>query len=372
MPYTTYSTPNTIGKAPQGYINSTNKETALEGIKMLKEQFPQGLKDPKSGKQVIPVSVPKAPSGGKSSGGGSSSADIVKAAIEAEREAAQKSIGKLRSSITSQQAGLIESADKTFSSQIPLIEQARDQGIGFLNQATGQAQQAGENALTSARSLYNELGSRNRQLFGGAQNSNVGQAASELLGREQMKQMGGIRQGVNDQVSNFALNIQNLRDKAAAQLQQVELQRQAAIADVKNRVADALRQIDQLEFQTGQDYSQAKLDAIKDYANSLRQNNTYANQLSQQIATQMQGYNSALSDAYSTYNSDIQGQISSADNALGDLNTGLIGGAQNFAMANQIGGGPAAGYNPYTGFSGSINPSTKRLDELQQAGFGLG
>lgn len=312
-------------------------------------------------------------SGGSSSGGGSSSADLLKAAIEAERNAAQDSIGKLRSSVQGQESGLIDAASKTFDSQVPLINQARDQGVGYLNQASSNAQMAGENALTSARGLYNELDSRNRQLFGGAQNSSVGGAASELLGREQMRQTGNIRQGVTDQVSNFALNIQNLRDKASAQLQQIELQKQAAIADVKNRVADALRQIDQLEFQTGQDYSQAKLDAIKDYANSLRSNNQYATQLTQQVNQQLQGYDQTLGDIYNTYNAESQSAISGADNGLNRLDSTFGEGMNSFAMNNSIGSGGNSAYNPYTGFSGNVGqqrrPKDDRLGQLEQAGF---
>jgi len=244
-----------------------------------------------------------------------------------------------------------EQFTKQYDAQRPMIEQARDEGINYLNQASSDAQLMGENALGSARNLYNELSMRNQQMFGGGRGSSVGQAASELLGREQMGQMGNIRQGVMNQVNEFAGKIQVAKEKANAQLQSLESQKQAALAQAELQVQNMLQQINEAEFNTGRDYSAQKLSIIQNYNNRAAQISDYMSQLTNNITAELGMYEKQFADQLALarqYNNDLQLEGENDLESVYGMGTDAV---NNINSRNQVNAGnPQMAYNPFANF----------------------
>lgn len=211
-------------------------------------------------------------------------------------------------------------ATSPYDQQVPLINQATQQGQGAIQAQQGQAGVNEQNALAAARRLYDELTSRNRQAFGSGALGSVGQAAGEVLGRSAQSQFGTIRNTAGQTQQQLATAMRDLQDKANAQLQSLELQKGQALSQAKLWFKERLDAINALKTETSQAKSQAKLDALKEYRDYTRTLEAQATALRNQLTLN-------ASNAYNGLTANTQNYATGA---------GQYGGYAQGLTANQL------------------------------------
>jgi hypothetical protein len=174
-------------------------------------------------------------------------------------------LSKIEQALYGSQNDFYNTFTAPYEAQIPLINQAYEQGNAAINTAKSEAYQGEQSALDSARNLYNELDARNRQAFGGAGNSSVGQASGELLGRSMMQNFGQIKQNVANTVNKLVQRGLDLKNEVDAKIQSLTMQKDAALSQAKLAFQEKLDEINSQRFQLAQDKAAAKLSALQSY-----------------------------------------------------------------------------------------------------------
>jgi hypothetical protein len=207
-----------------------------------------------------------------------------------------------------------------YESQVPMLQQQAKFGMENIGLQKEQAGQQRETALSSARRQYEQGLQRTQQLFGGVAGSNVGQASSDILAAEQMRQLGSTQaqsaqtfQQLGSQERDIQVNLTNalqqlevrkqqdlmkLRDSFRQELNQINAQRGALSLNKANAQLQALQDYNARKRQLEDLTSQRKYD-MESYAQKLRLSNQYntanqvaavpnlANKNSQQIADEI-------------------------------------------------------------------------------------
>lgn len=204
-------------------------------------------------------------------------------------------------------------------------------GLNTLNQNSLEANNSKENADSAARRLYGQLQMGNRQRFGGA--SSAGQAASEIQGVEQQRQMGQNSQQLNTFQHQQALAGQ--QQEAAfsqAKVKQNQIYQQSlnqATSDFQNKLLDITN--NRTMIATAK--QSAKLQALQDLRNqvfAVNQQNTQFQQTleAQKAASQLaiQQYNQTSGATaqgaqgnYNSYNQNLN-MTPTAQNTVGPSN----------------------------------------------------
>lgn len=147
-----------------------------------------------------------------------------------------------------------------------------------LAQNSVQAQQRKQDALNSAKQLYDQLQTGYRQRFGGA--SSGGEASQAILGAEQQRQSGLIgreHQNTQAQIEAQAVDVEN---QYQGMIQQLDVQKQTAKRDVLMNTQTQLTSIGQNRVMAEQSKQQAILQLLMD----ARDKNFSIDQANQQQA----------------------------------------------------------------------------------------
>lgn len=168
-----------------------------------------------------------------------------------------------------QKDNYLNTATSPYDAQLPLLQTQRDSAIQNNQQQQGTQDMDQQNAIASARRLYNELGQGVKQRFGGS--NSAGEFAQQFYGREFQKQLGDVQ-------NTHGKNIAVLQDKAAqidaehqANLRQISLQRDAAKAQAQIDFQNKLDEISQAKGQIAQAKADRKLQALQGYRQNLLQ-----------------------------------------------------------------------------------------------------
>lgn len=160
---------------------------------------------------------------------------------------------------------ILPSINSQFDAQIPLYQQARDTGLTSLDNQQTTNRQNETNLLNSARQLYNELGQRNQNIFSNGALSSVGQASSEILGREAQRNFGGIRQNAVNTAQLLTQKADEVRKNYDTQIQVLESKRQQALSQARLELQNMLNQINDQRGQLESWKRQERIQALKDY-----------------------------------------------------------------------------------------------------------
>lgn len=160
---------------------------------------------------------------------------------------------------------------ETFQAQVPEIE-----ALGETQRASIAAQEEAtkaqrESALAGARRQFEEGQIRTQQLFGGVRGSSAGQAQSEILGRELLRQTGETGRTTATSLQSLAQASRDIENQVANQKRQIELQKQDAILKARDQFRNQLDTISQQRFQLGQERSNKQLQALQDFNARRRQ-----------------------------------------------------------------------------------------------------
>jgi hypothetical protein len=286
--------------------------------------------------------------------------------INDQYKAAIKSLNTQQSSLMANQQNYYDIATTPYSSQVPLINSAAQQGQNAILGQQNTAQVQEQNALAAARNLYDQLTSRNRSAFGSGALGSVGQASSEILGRSAQEQFGNIRNTAGQTMQQLQTAATDLTTKTNDQLNSLDQQKQAALAQAKISFQDKLDYISQQKDQAANVKAQNKLSAMQDYRDYVRGLANQADQLRNNIIATAQSngqdINTALTQFYNAQNSAVgQGQTNVYNQ--GQSNQGYVGGLQT---SNILTGSPQQGditTQLYGGYNPTVSTSTKKSQD---------
>lgn len=285
--------------------------------------------------------------------------DAYQRAIDESYNIAIGGLNQLEDSLYDNEQNFYNIATAPYTSQVPLVQQAGQEGESALAIQRNKAGLNEQNALAAARRLHDELTTRNRQAFGSGALGSVGQAASEILGRTAQQGMGSIRNLAAETYNNIATAVVNLKAKVSAQLQSLNQQKEAALAQAKIAFQEKIDYINERKNEAAQAKAQNKLDAMREYRDYIRSIEQQASSL----------YNSIKGKADSVYSTLVDQTNKTKAQVMDSVNTGISSvnsqGAANTSAYNSMGQGnlfkstsPQAQIEALTG-----NINSKKEDE---------
>lgn len=252
-----------------------------------------------------------------------------------------------------------------YEAQLPLIEQARQSGVANLQNQQSEAQLQEQNALAAARQLYNELSARNRQAFGGV--SSVGQASSEILGREQMRQQGNIQNTSAQVIQGIMTKINDVESKAQAMTQQLQIEKENALSQAKLAFQDKLDAINNDRFMLAQQKAQLKYQemvAYRDRVQAIQDRNTEfamnIEAMREQARLEAQQVTQNMNSMNDMYGAQAQEALS---NQAG-YNNAYVNNIGNSSSLGSYGNALSTILSPSGYFNWSAQNSQKKLEDL--------
>lgn len=210
-----------------------------------------------------------------------------------------------------------------------------------------------EDALSSARRLYDQLRTGYQQRFGGS--TSAGGAASEIASAEQQRQMGGVQRDYGTLMSTIDVKRADLDRGYSTSVMQLKQATDQAKSTAWSDFQSKLLSITQSRGEIESAKSQAKLSALNDYRNKVfaisQQNLQYQQNLQlmkEQASMTLSSYqkqllasNSGVSDAFNT----AMGSMSA--NPTSNLQVGNTGQQQTSNLTGQMTGKTIKGYDIY-------------------------
>lgn len=188
--------------------------------------------------------------------------------------------------VRSGEQDLYKQATAPYDSTLPLLQQARDENLTRNTQQTNEERTNETNAFDSARRLFQELRQGNLQRFGGS--SSAGEFSYDLLGRELQRGLGQIQQTAGQNLNKLKDQANQIITGFQSQLQQLNTQKEAALAGARDVFRQKLSEIDNARFGLAQNKAQAKLQALYQLRSEAQNIQNSFIQLQQQMAANAQ------------------------------------------------------------------------------------
>lgn len=166
-------------------------------------------------------------------------------------------LGGIESNTRAGEQDLYNSFTKPYDAQLPLLQQGRDQGLAVNQQQQDQTRVDEQNAIAAARRLYQELTQGSRQRFGAG--SSAGEFAGGLLGREFQRNYGQIQNTTGQNVQQLMTKAQDITEKYNAQLQQINLQKEASLSQARDEFRRRIDAINNSKVALAENKAQMKL-----------------------------------------------------------------------------------------------------------------
>lgn len=168
--------------------------------------------------------------------------------------------------LQSQLPDYLSTISKPFEAQQPLLQQQLTE-----QQAKGVTEQEGlrmqeQQALAGARRSAEEAGLRAVQQFGGVAGSSAGQAAGELVAREQLRQQGSIQQQRAQGIENINSQLRAIQGEYNAQVANLNLQKEQALSQARLSFQQQLDNIRKEKMTAGVTKAQMTIDALGQFA----------------------------------------------------------------------------------------------------------
>ena len=234
--------------------------------------------------------------------------------------------------------------NQSFDAQRGIFDTAQNQLLGDLGTQGQNTQQQGANALSNARSLFNELSTGTRQRYGAG--TSAGEFASNLTGREFQKQQGGIQQTTAQNIQAIETRKQSVRENYANQVSQLEAQKGQALLQIKDQFNQQLNQLSSMRMQSQEAKNNALRDMLTEYRARAQalfdnaeqiKNSLIANTISgiQQIAANEQATRTQLGkpvdvNAFPGYQSNTIAPLASQYTSGGLPLSGILGNKKLF------------------------------------------
>jgi len=164
-----------------------------------------------------------------------------------------------------------QSVIRGYESQRPILQQQFQAGMENIGLQKEQTRGQRESALAQARRQYEEGLQKSQTLFGGVGGSSAGQASAEILGAEQLRQMGSAQTQSAQNLMALGTAERDLQGQLTTQLQQLEVKKQQDLMKLRDSFRQELNQINAQKGALSQNKANAQLQALQDYNTRRRQ-----------------------------------------------------------------------------------------------------
>lgn len=164
---------------------------------------------------------------------------------------------------------VLDAAQKSYELAIQELTGSKERNLTTIGENTLQAGTRKEDALSSARRLYDELRRGYSQRFGGS--TSAGQAATELASVEQQRQMGATGRQYSDTVRQIEQQKVQLEQDYSLGQQKIMESKSQAIAQANRDFQNKLLEISGKRAETESAKAQAKLSALQELRNRAYQ-----------------------------------------------------------------------------------------------------
>lgn len=158
-----------------------------------------------------------------------------------------------------------------FEQQRPLLEQQlgeqQARGVTEQERLRGLEQQG----LAQVRRGAEEQGLRTVQQFGGVGGSSAAQAASELIGREALRQQGNVRTQTVQGIQNVQDQLRAIQSEYNANVAQLQLQKEQALSNARLNFQQQIDSIRKEKALAGVTKAQQTISALQDFATRRRE-----------------------------------------------------------------------------------------------------
>lgn len=201
------------------------------------------------------------------------------------------------------------------------------------------------NVINSARKLYNEMQTGYRQKFGGG--NSASDFAGGILGRELMRNIGTAQNNTGQTIKTLQDKSLELNNTYAAQVKELNMQKENALMKAKSDFQDKLNQIDSMRIQNAQGKAQAKLAALQELRQRAYQVQDQVTAYQQQLDAMKQQADLQLRNSLNQYNK------AATDPVQGGPATNITYSAPGAQQQSQ-------GMTVY----GSVNPLGKKINDI--------
>lgn len=263
-------------------------------------------------------------------------------------------LNQAESQVRTDYPNVLDSAQKAYETAIAELQGNKQKNLTTIGESSIKAGQQKEDALTSARRLYDQLRTGYQQRFGGS--TSAGQAASEIASAEQQRQMGLTTRQYTDTMRQIDQQKVQLDTDYKTGVAKLEQNKQMAITQATSDFQNKLLSITQNRTQVESAKAQAKLQALQDLRNQVFTINQQNTQFQQTLEAQRQA---GLQD--------VQNFLAKFNIAGGAAGTA----ATNFkpAVSSNLQAGSTPSTNTTGELTGQISPyTTKKYDTYNTNG----
>jgi len=235
-------------------------------------------------------------------------------------------LNQAESALRADHPSALAEAEAIFKTNSSMLGTDRDVAFQGLNSQSTKATKAKESALESARRMYADQQMGATQRFGGS--SSAGQAASELMAREQARQFGQTGRQHAEVQQQIDVQRQNVEKEFNTGLMQLEQQKQSGISSANRDFQNKLLQIAQNRAEIGQAKAEARLTALQELRNKVfaieQQNTQFTQQLTmmrEQANLQLQSLGQSsqqgvdrATNTVNAFNPNIQSNLTASNN----------------------------------------------------------
>lgn len=181
--------------------------------------------------------------------------------------------------------GQYGNATQTINDSANLNTQSLNDQLGVYNKETALNKQDAfkrrEDAISSAKRMYEELQQASRQRFGGS--TSAGEASSELLGAEQMRQQGSTMDTYNNYIDQQNLSNEKVQRDYTTALTTIATNAENARRTALSEFTSKMLEIANAKGAAASNRDQRKLDALYELRNRQYEINMQEKQFQQQI-----------------------------------------------------------------------------------------
>lgn len=361
--FSSYLKPIGVGSmapASKTYTQPVSKTTSSSDTKLIGPTAPTTTTKTSttSGGTSSKSSSSKSSSSKSSSSSKADSQKAQEAALQQEVDNLYKEsygyLSKQQQALEAAKPQMLQIAASPYEQALPQVQASAEAGRAEYGQGIQSAELKGRSLLSDAQRLANELAQRNVQAFGGGALSSTAQAAGELLGRETASQLGGIRQSTAQTVQGLQQNLINFNRDVETKVQQLNLQKNEALARAEVAFRDALSQIDSQRNVLAQTKAAQKLDALRNLRAQVANINAQETQFRQNIELMREQNNLNVSNQLS----QLQGLTAELPGAISQQQTGLeqagTTATENLVGGTQLGGNYAYSPRQLSGYMGNL------------------
>jgi hypothetical protein len=128
-----------------------------------------------------------------------------------------------------------------------------------------------QQALADTRRRAEEASIRAVQQFGGVGGSSAGQAASELIGREQLRSAGSVQQQRVAGIQDIGNQLRTVQAEYNANVNKLALEKQKALEGVRNQFNQTIKEIQAARMSAGVTKANQTISALQEFAGRRRQ-----------------------------------------------------------------------------------------------------